>query len=79
MASAQEKYLSSQQGSAELVQAVTGGGVLSKANHLQNISEERRDGKKYREAAYEKKLKGLVSNLKGTANCLILHVKITGD
>ena len=33
---------------------------------------------KYQDAAYESKLKGLVSNLKGTAKPLLLSAKITG-
>ena len=40
---AQEKYLSSQRGSTELVWSVTGGGAFSNADHLQTLSEERRD------------------------------------
>ena len=46
--SAQEKYLSSQRGSAELVRAVTGGGAFSNTNHLRTLSEkgvtERKNG-----------------------------------
>ena len=42
--SAQEKYLISTRGSAELTRAVTGGGEFSNTNHLQTLSDERRDG-----------------------------------
>ena len=42
--SANEKYLSSQRGSAELIQSVTGVGAFSNANHLLALREERRDG-----------------------------------
>ena len=72
------EVLSSQRGSAELVRAVTGGGAFSNANHLRTLSEKRRYGNKYRDAAYETKLKGLVRNLKGTDKRLILRDKITG-
>ena len=78
LTSAQEKYLISQRGSAELVRSVIKGGALSNANHLRTLSVERRDGKKYRDAAYKSKLKGLVSNLKGTYKRLLLRAKITG-
>ena len=63
--------------STKLIRAVMEGG-LSNADHLQTFWEERYDGKKYWEAAYETKLKGLVRNLKGTNRCLILRVKIIG-
>ena len=76
--SAQENYLSSQRGSAELIRAVTGGGAFSDADHLRTLSEERRDGKKDREVANKNKLKGLVQYLKGTNRRLILWAKITG-
>ena len=42
----QENYLSSTQGSAELVWDVTGGVAFSNADHLRNLSKERREGKK---------------------------------
>ena len=76
--SAQEKYLSSQRGNVELVHAVIEGGAFSNANHLRTLSEERRDGKKYWDAAYETKLKGLFRNLKGIDKRLILRVKCIG-
>ena len=63
--SAQEKYLRSQRGSAELVWAVTGGAFFN-ADHLRTLGEERREEKKDRDAAYDTKLKGLVFDLKGT-------------
>ena len=58
MESDQEKYLSSMQGSAELVRAVTGGGGFSNVDYLRTLSEDRRDGKKVRDVAYESILKG---------------------
>ena len=54
------------------------GGAFSNADHLRTLGEERRDGKKDRDASYKIKLKGLVRDLKGTDKCLILHAKITG-
>ena len=75
---AQENYLSYQRGSAELVWAVAGGGGLSNADHLWNLCEEKRDGKKDRDAAHESKLKGLVSDLKGTDKRLLIRAKSTG-
>ena len=44
-----EKYLSSTRGSAELVQAVTGGGAFSNADHLWTLSEKQCDGEKARD------------------------------
>ena len=76
--SAQEKYLISTRGSTELVRSVTGGGELSNADHLRTLSEERRDGKKDRDVAYESRLKGLVSDIKGTNKRLLLCAKSTG-
>ena len=76
--SEQEKYVSSQKGRAELVRSVTGGGAFSNDDHLLNLSEERRDGKKDQDTAYESKLKVLVSDLKVTDKRLILRAKITG-
>ena len=71
----QEKYLSSTRGSAELIRAVTGGGEFSNANHLRTLSEEKRDGEETRDVAYKSRLKGLVSNIKGTDKRLILRAK----
>ena len=76
--SAQEKYLQYQQGSAELVRAVTGGGLFLNADHLRTLMEERRDGKKNRDAVYESNLKGLVINIESTDKRLLIHAKITG-
>ena len=76
--SAQEKYLSSQRGSAEMVQDVTGGGASSNADHLRTLCEERRDNKKDLDAVFETKLKGLFRDLKGTDKRLILRAKSTG-
>ena len=50
--SAHEKYLIPHWGSAELVQAVTGGGAFSNTYHIWALSEEICDVKKYRDAAY---------------------------
>ena len=55
------------------------GGVLSNADRLQSLSEERRDKNKDQDAVYETKLKGLVSKLKGTDKRLILCAKSTGS
>ena len=72
-----KKYLRSQRGSVELVRAMTGGGVFSNTDHLWALIKERRDRKKDRDAVYETKLKGLVCDLKGTRNRLILRAKST--
>ena len=77
--SAQEEYLSSTRGSAELLQAVTRGGAFSNDNHLWNLSEERCDRKKDRDITYKSRLKGLVSDLKGTDKRLLLRAKIKGS
>ena len=57
---------------------MTVGGAFSNANHLRTLCEEIRERKKYRDAAYETKLKGLVSDLKVTDKPLILRAKSTG-
>ena len=43
--SVKEKYLCSTRGSADLIQAATRVGVFFNADHLQTLSQERRDGK----------------------------------
>ena len=58
--------------------AVTGGEAYSNADHLRTLGEERRDGKKYREAKNQTKLKGLVCNIKGNKRRLILRNKRAG-
>ena len=73
----QENYLRSTQGSTELVWSVTGGGEFSNADHLRTLIEERRDGKKERDVAYEYIFKVLASNLKGTDKRLLISAKIT--
>ena len=78
MTSAQEKYLSSLRGSAELVRSMPGGGAFSNADLLRTLSEERRDSKKEWYAMYESKLKGLVRGIKGTDKRLLLRAKIIG-
>ena len=57
---------------------MTGGGEFSNAGRLRTLSEERRNGNKYRDAAYKSKLKGLVRDLKVTYNSLLPSAKITG-
>ena len=54
-----------------------GVGVFSNDDHIRTLGEERRYRKKYREAANETKVKGLVQDLKGTDRRLILRSKIT--
>ena len=61
-----------------MVWAVTGRGSFSNVDNLLTLSDERRDGKKYWDAAYEYKLKGLVINIKVTHKRLILRIKNTG-
>ena len=61
-----------------MVHAMMGGGAFSNADHLWNLSEEQRNRKKDRDAAYKSKLKGLVSDLKVNDNRLILRAKIIG-
>ena len=75
--SAQKNYLSSTRGSVELVRDFTGGGGFSNADHLGILSEERCDEKKSRDVAYASRLKGLVSNLKGTEKRLIPRSRST--
>ena len=55
--SAHDNYLRSTWRNAELVQTVTEGGEFSNDDHLRTLSEERRYGKKYRDVAYESRLK----------------------
>ena len=76
--SAQEKYLSSTRGISDLVQAVTGGGAFSNADHLRILSEDQRDSNKDRDFAQKSRLKGLVCNLKGTDTRLRVRAKSTG-
>ena len=57
---AKDKYLRSQRGSAETMQAVMGGGAFSTSDHLRMLREERRYGQKYWEVANKTKLKGFV-------------------
>ena len=78
MTSANEKYPSSQRGSAELIWTVTRGGALSNSDHLRTLGEERRDGQKDREVVNETKIEGLVRDLKVTDRRLIIRAKNTG-
>ena len=57
---------------------MTGGGEFSSVVHVRTLSEERRDRKESQDVAYLSRIKGLVSNLKGTNNRLLLHAKSTG-
>ena len=51
---------------------------MSNADHIRILSKGRGDIKKDQDAAYESKLKGLLSDLKGTNKCLLLRAKNTG-
>ena len=74
---AQNKYLSSTQGIAELTRAVMGGEGFSNADHLWTLSGEQHDGKEARDVAYKYRLKGLISGIKVTEKRLLLCSKIT--
>ena len=56
-----------------------GGGSFSDADHLRALSEERRNGKKDQDAAYEFKLKGLLSDLKVNDKRLLLRDRSMGS
>ena len=56
---------------------MAGGGDFSNADHLQTLSEERRDRKKDREVAHESRIKGLVRYLKVTGKRLFLQANGT--
>ena len=60
MTSAKGKYLIYQEGSAELIQVVTGGGVFSNSDQLLSLGGKRRDRKKNRDNMNDTTLKGLV-------------------
>ena len=55
-----------------------GGGSFFNADHLQTLSEDKCDGKKYQDVAHESRLKGLVCNIKGTDKHLLLRSKRIG-
>ena len=74
----QSGYFSSTREIAEPTRSVTGVGGLSNADYLQTLSEERCGRKKDRNVAYNSRLKGLVSDLKGTDKCLPICAKSTG-
>ena len=57
---------------------MTEGGASSNSDHLWNLSEERRGGKKDRDVAHESIIKDLVNNLIGTDKRLLLRSKSTG-
>ena len=71
-----EKYLSSQRGSTELIQGVTGG-VFVTADHLLELGGERHDRQKNQHDSNNVTLKSLVGDLLGTNWCLILWAKNT--
>ena len=75
--STNDKYLSSQRESAELIRDVTGGGSLSNTDHLQELRGKRYDVNKNRDDSNDAKLKCLVGDLIGTYR-LILRAKKTG-
>ena len=54
------------------------GGALSNADHLLELRKERRDRQKNRDGANDETLKGLVGNLIGTNQRLLLSEKNTG-
>ena len=54
-----------------------GGGELSNTDHLQTLSEDRRDRKKSWDVVYESRLKGLVRNFQVTDKRLLLRTKGT--
>ena len=54
------------------------GGGFPNADHVWNLSEERRDRKQAQDVVYKSRLKGLVNDLKVTDKRLLLCAKITG-
>ena len=70
-----DKYLSSQQESAEIIWAVTVGGAFSNRDHVMSLIEERHDKQKNRDDADDAKLKGLAGYLIGSDRRLILRAK----
>ena len=73
-----EKYLSSQRRSGELIRDVTEGGAFSNDNQLLEIREESRDVQKNWDDVNDATLKGLVQDLKGTDQLLIITAKNIG-
>ena len=57
---------------------MTGRGAFFNVKHIRTLSEERRARKKDWDTGYKSKLKGLVSNLRGTDKQLLLRAKSTG-
>ena len=78
VASANEKYPILHWESAELIQAMTGGGTFSNTDHLLALREEMCDRQKNWYGANDAKLKGLFKDLNTTARGLILHAKNIG-
>ena len=76
--SVNDKYLSSQRASAELIRGMTGAGEFFNAYHLLFLRKERRDGQKKRDDANDAKLKGLFGDPIGTNRRLILRTKNKG-
>ena len=72
LTSANEKYLSSQQESVEIIRVVTGRGAFYNAYHLLVLREEKLDGKKNQDGANDTKVKFLVGDLIGNYQHLIL-------
>ena len=54
---------------------MTGGGSLSNADHLQTLSKERCDRKKYQDIVHKSRLKVLVRDIKGNDKRLLLRAK----
>ena len=57
---------------------MTGGRSLSNADHLQTLSKERCDRKKYQDIAHKSRLEVLVWDIKGNDKRLLLRAKSTG-
>ena len=52
--------------------------MFSNADHLWTLSEEQREGKEARDVAYESRLKGFLSDFKGTDKRLLLCTRSKG-
>ena len=75
--STNKKCSSSLLPSSKLIGAVTGERVFSTSDHLLELREENRDGKKSHDDSNEAKLKELVKDLKAKYRRLVLHTKNT--
>ena len=76
--STNKNFLTSQRASTELIQAVMREGVLSNADHLLDIREERHDGQKHWDDVNNAKFKKLVADLNRTDLRMIVRSKNTG-